>query len=487
MLRIDAGIRRALHGSGSTRIIEQALQTELPPHTLMHRAGLAVAQLAMAITPHSNCIWLACGPGNNGGDGLEAAIHLTLWGKRVVVTWLGDPATSPPDALASYHRAVQAGIFFSDTPPALFDLGIDALLGLGTQLRPPVGIMAEWINAMNASPAPTLAVDIPTGLGTDSGEATSPHIVAQHTLSLLTLKPGLFTAQGRDASGIVWLDTLGAQSAPPHQESKAPITAWLAPTPIVVQRAHATHKGSFGDVAVIGGAPGMTGAALLAATSALFAGAGRVFVGLLDRHALRVDPSRPELMFRDVDALDLSTLTVVCGCGGGTAVDAILPRVLSSQTPLLLDADAITRIASNSQFKRLLRRRAENGVTTVITPHPLEAARLLGVSAHQVQKNRLHAGQQLADHYGCTVVLKGSGSITCAPGRIPIVNPTGNARLATAGTGDVLAGMIGARLATGEYPFDAAWQAVYDHGRMADHWPDASTRLVAGNLVLHRQ
>lgn len=485
MLKISAGNRHALYGSASTRAIEQALQATWPPHTLMQCAGLAVAQLAMAIAPHSSRIWVACGPGNNGGDGLEAAMQLTQWGKQVVVTWLGDPASTPGDALASYHRAVQAGVVFDDTPPARFDLGIDALLGLGARLLPPVGVMAEWINTMNSSPSPTLAVDIPTGLCADTGESTSPHVAATHTLSLLTLKPGLFTAQGRDASGIVWWDALGDQPAHPFQACQAPIAAWLAPAPVVVQRAHASHKGSFGDVAVIGGAQGMTGAALLAATSTLFAGAGRVFVGLLDHEALHVDLNRPELMFRKIDALDLNTLTVVCGCGGGTAVDSILPRVLSSRAPVVLDADAITRIASNTQFKRLLQRRANKGLATVMTPHPLEAARLLGVSTHQVQINRLYAVQQLAEDYQCTVVLKGSGSITSAPGQIPFLNPTGNARLATAGTGDVLAGRIGARLASGENPFDAAWQAVYEHGLMADQWADTPTRLVAGDLALH--
>ena len=194
---------------------------------------------------------------------------------------------------------------------------------------------------------------------------------AQNTLSLLTLKPGLFTASGRDAAGTVWFDDLGAEA--PHSEA----SAWLAGAPPSAPRHHASHKGSYGDVAVIGGAPGMAGAALLAASAALHSGAGRVFACLLDGSAGLAN-NQPELMLRTADTLDLSTMAVVCGCGGGTAVQALLPRVLSTAASLVLDADALNAIATDPPLQTLLRQRAQRGAATVLTPHPLEAARLLG-------------------------------------------------------------------------------------------------------------
>lgn len=472
----------ALHSIEATRLLEQAAQASLPAHTLMRRAGLAVAQLTLALAPHSQRIWIACGAGNNGGDGLEAAFHLTQRGKHVQVSWLGSPLNAPPDALASYQRALQAGVKITDSPPAEFDFAVDALMGLGGQTRPPTGQLAHWINTINTSDAPVLAVDLPSGLCANTGTTINPSVHAQHTLSLLTLKPGLFMAQGRDSAGKLWLDDLSAMASPSAHETAS---AWLACQPPTRRRAHASHKGSFGDVAVIGGAPGMTGAALLAGSSALYAGAGRVFVGLLHAASPYVDPLHPELMFRDLDKMDLDAMVLVCGCGAGTAVDRMLPRVLSSPAPVVIDADAITSIAGDKSLQNRLRWRRQQGWASVLTPHPLEAARLLGVTTPQIQNHRLAAASEISDSYGCVVVLKGSGTITKGPGHAPMLNPTGNARLATAGTGDVLAGLIGARLASGQDAFNAAWQAVYLHGQIADEWTDLNPALVASQLARH--
>ena len=488
MLKINSHARHALYSVDATRRIEHAAQAVLPPHTLMQRAGLAVAQLALAIAPHARRIWIACGPGNNGGDGLEAALHLQRWGKSPVVTWLGSVDKAPKDAAASYSRAVEAGVSFTDTPPQDYDLCIDALLGMGADHRAPEGRMAHWINLMNADAAPVLAVDLPTGLQADTGVVAQHCVKARHTLSLLTLKPGLFTAHGRDAAGIVWLDDLDVVPNPsvdPQIATLAP-TAWLAGAPVGVARRHASHKGSFGDVAVVGGAPGMTGAALLAASAALHAGAGRVFVGLLDGGTLSVNPSQPELMFKPVEMLDFKAMTVVCGCGGGEAIRGPLSRILSTSASVVIDADAINSIAIDHQLETLLIARGQRTAATVLTPHPLEAARLLGRTATEVQLNRLAAAQQLAQRFACTVVLKGSGTVIAAPGQTPIINPTGNARLATAGTGDVLAGMVGARLAEGLNAFTAASQAVYQHGLAADQW-QIDVTLVAGSLAKQAQ
>ncbi len=479
MNKITPGTHHPLHGVDATRRIEQTAALALPPHILMQRAGLAVARLALAIAPHAQRIWVACGPGNNGGDGLEAAIHLKNCGKQVLVTWLGHAESVPADTAAAYLRLQQAGIMIEAVPSGSFDLCIDALLGIGSQLREPQNLMADWIRQIKSSVAPVLSVDIPTGLHADTGQTTSLHVQASHTLSLLSLKPGLFTANGHDAAGTVWLDTLGVA---PNTLSEYEPTAWLNAKPLQSPRNHASHKGSYGDVAILGGASGMTGAALLAGSAALHAGAGRVFVGLLDDHALTVDVQQPELMFRPIKSLDFASMTLVCGCGGGHAVAQILLKALSSPAPVVLDADALNEIAISDSLRSALLARGTGGAVTVLTPHPLEAARLLGFTAYQVQNNRLSAALTLAQQFACTVVLKGSGTVITSPGQTPVVNPTGTARLATAGTGDVLAGMVGAQLAAGHNGFDAACRAVYLHGELADTWP-AQTPLTAGLLA----
>ena len=170
-------------------------------------------------------------------------------------------------------------------------------------------------------------------------------------------------------------------------------TAWLSGPPSPAPRAHASHKGSYGDVAVIGGAPGMTGAALLAASAALHAGAGRVFAALLDGGSLAVDTSQPDLMLRAWDSLPLAGMSVACGCGGGDAIRAVLPKVLSAAGRLVLDADALNAIAADLQLQSLLQARSKRGKPTVLTPHPLEAARLLGCDTAQVQQDRLRAAE----------------------------------------------------------------------------------------------
>ena len=474
MEHIRPGRNWPLFDTAASRAIEQSAAGALPAHTLMERAGLAVARLALAVAPHARTIWIACGPGNNGGDGFEAALHLRAWGKEPVVTWSGDPARAPADALASLHRAQAVNVRFSERVPPRWDMAIDAMLGLGAA-RPMEGVLAEWAAAMMAAgDAPVLAVDLPSGLNGDTG--TGEALRASHTLSLLTLKPGLFTCAGRDAAGQVWFDDLGATGPLPQP------TAWLAGAPPPSNRSHASHKGNYGDVAVIGGAPGMGGAALLAATAALHAGAGRVFACLLDPAAPSYDPSQTALMLRPLASLDLRQLAVACGCGGGEAVRSVLPAVLSNARALVLDADALNAIAGDTQLQSLLRSRCRRERPTVITPHPLEAGRLLGCAASAVQADRLAAAGELLRRFGCVAVLKGSGTVTASPGQAPRINPTGNGRLATAGTGDVLAGMIAARLAAGANAFDAATQAVYAHGQLADRWPDDQA-LTADDLA----
>jgi hydroxyethylthiazole kinase-like uncharacterized protein yjeF len=501
LIRITHNASYPLYSVAVTRRIEQMEAAQLAAHTLMQRAGLAVARLACALAPHAQTIWLACGPGDNGGDGLEAAMHLKLWGKNPVVTWLGDESRCPADALLSLHRARQTGVSFSAEPPAEYDFAIDALLGIG-QSKPVAGVMADWLRYMRQTAPTILCVDVPSGLDANTGnfiesndainkiaiKAINTPSTAKNTsiftLSLLTLKPGLFTAQGKDAAGEVWFDDLCVDAEITNSENPA---AWLlgADRARLPTRPHASHKGSFGDVAVIGGAAGMTGAALLAARAALHAGAGRVFVALLERdiaQRMTVDPMQPELMFRQIETLALREQTIVCGCGGGDAVRHVLPQVLSQAPRLVLDADALNAISVDTSLQTLLMARSKRDFSTILTPHPLEAARLLGVSTAQVQVNRLLWSQQLADRFGCVVILKGAGSVIAAPQVSPCINSTGNAKLATAGTGDVLAGVVGALLAATDDPFFAACAATFLHGKAADDWPLDQT-LTASELV----
>ena len=474
----------ALYDAASTRRIEQAAMQNLAPNVLMQRAGRAVAQLALAVAPHARRIWIACGPGNNGGDGLEAALHLQRWGKAVHLSWTGDdPQRLPDDARAAWQRTQAAGLPLHSEPPADWDLCIDALLGIGGHSAPR-GVMADWIQRMNQAAAPVLSVDMPSGLLPDNGAVASDSIaknsistavLATFSLNLLTLKPGLFTNHGRDHAGEVWFDDLGVQTLEPP-------SALLQAAPAPRQRLHASHKGSYGDVAVLGGASGMRGAALLAASAALHAGAGRVYLAPPDERSPVLSAELPELMGRSADALDLGAMSLVCGCGGGQSIAAHVPRVLKQARQLVLDADALNAVAADPALQNLLTQRAVQGMATVLTPHPLEAARLLGLSVAQVQADRLGAAAALAQRFQCVAVLKGSGSLISAPGETTRLNPSGNARLATPGSGDVLAGMVGAALAAGEPAFAAACAAVFRHGQIADDWPEGRA-LTAGALA----
>ncbi|HMM85110.1 NAD(P)H-hydrate dehydratase [Azohydromonas sp.] len=462
-----------LFDAAATRHIEQRALARVPPGTLVQRAGLALAKLALALRPNARHVWVLAGPGNNGADGLDAAARLRSAGLRVSASVLADATRQGPDALAALQRARQAGVEIAEGVAAVAprcDLAIDALLGIGLS-RAPEGEMAAAIGSFNATPAPRLAVDLPSGLDADRGVAAGPAVVATHTLAMLTLKPGLFTADGRDHAGAVWWADLG------ERDDDAP-RAWLAAArhPATLRR-HAQHKGSFGDVAVIGGAPGMVGAAWLAACAASVAGAGRVHVSLLDAGAPSWHASHPELMARPAlwrDGLSLlREATVVCGCGGGDAVAEALPAVLSSARRLVLDADALNAVARDTTLRTLLRHRGARVAPTVLTPHPLEAARLLGCGTRDVQADRLGHAQVLADEFGAAVVLKGSGSVTAAPGCLPWVNRSGNAALASAGTGDVLAGWLAGSLAVVaaeriDHVQRVCVQAVSRHGHAAD-------------------
>ncbi len=491
VLPIDRPV--ALFDLARTRDLEREAVASLPPHTLMRRAGEATARLALAIAPHARQFWIAAGPGNNGGDGLDAAIHLLRWGKQVDLSMLGDPAALPADAQDAFARAQAAGVRIhpgATRPPQAPQMAIDALLGAGTS-RAPRGEIADCIRQLNGLECPVLAIDLPSGLDAGTGQPFGDAcVVAAHTLAMLTLKPGLFTGAGRDHAGTVWLATLGVEG--PEDAAQAWLTG-VTPDTVLAPRRHAQHKGSFGDVAVVGGAPGMLGAGVLAARAAHVGGAGRVFLELLDRtdRAPNIDAWRPELMLRadwSHSAPEvLARSTVVCGCGGGDAVRPVLPRLLSLSARLVLDADALNAIASDPSLAGQLRARAARGLATVLTPHPLEAARLLAVTSAEIQSDRLRAAHALVERFDCVVVLKGSGTIIAASNQTARINSTGNASLASAGTGDVLAGWLGGRWAragsanAAATAFSVAQRAVAEHGAAAE--PAPADALLASDLI----
>lgn len=390
----------------ASRRIEARALALTAPSDLMERAGLAVAKLALALRRGAEPVWVICGPGNNGGDGHVAARRLAETGIAVHV------GHSPPER------------------PALV---IDALLGLGLNRTPSADLLAKMA-AMQACGAPILAVDLPSGLLGDTGQPAGERAVrADHTLALLTLKPGLFTGEGRAHAGRLWFDDLGV--AP----DEAPSADLLGPT-AAPARSPTSHKGSHGQVLVVGGAPGMQGAARLAARAALACGSGRVYLDLPGQSAHEAaDPGQPELMRGSL--AELPQAVGVIGCGAGTAIADALPALLQRLPRAVIDADALNAIAADASLQALLRARAP--ASTLLTPHPLEAARLLGRDTASLQADRLAAARELAERFGCTAVLKGSGSVIASPGERPAICASGGPALATAGSGDVLAGWLG--------------------------------------------
>ncbi len=498
----------ALFDDATVRRMERRAAAALPAQALMKGAGTALKRLARAVAPIAGRMWIAAGPGNNGGDGLVLAAQMQRVGVDVLVSLVGHAADRalPADAAWALAQARAAGVTLRDGLPdagelARFDLCVDALLGLG-QSRAPAGALAAAVEALNACAAPCLAVDVPTGLSGSSGAVLGgPVVRAAHTLVLLAARPGLFTGAGREHAGEIWFDDLGVEPAP-EDVPAAVLAGRRSAAAVWPPRRHEANKGSFGDVHVAGGAAGMVGAALLAGHAASLAGAGRVLVHAHSSDAggvLPVDVRHPELMLRPQAELqhalrDNKRATVVAGCGGGDDVAHDLPGCLADATRLVLDADALNAVARDADLRARLRARHARGAATVLTPHPLEAARLLACSAADVQADRLAAARRLANDTGAVVVLKGSGTLVATPDGRVAVNPTGDARLATAGTGDVLAGWIGgawAALPAGREAdalaaaFEVARAAAWVHGRACDFSAGPRLPLVAGELAAH--
>jgi hydroxyethylthiazole kinase-like uncharacterized protein yjeF len=454
----------ALPETAAARAHEQTCIALLGEHVLMQRAGLSVAQLALARWPHARRATVVCGPGNNGGDGLVAACVLQRAGLDVAVH-LSAPPRPGTDAAWALAQAQACGLTPVDRPPrpgSGCDLIVDALYGAGLRgsLREDARVWTRAIGSLAAADgAPVLAVDLPSGLAADTGLPDAATAGADLTLALLNLRAGHLTGEAARLVGELWFDDLGC----PYGTDDA-LLRLLSPAELRLPALRATeHKGSRGSVGISGGAEGMQGALQLAGLAALRLGAGRVYLHpLADGAPLELrDPALLQAQaLRSHAGFDVRVFGP--GAGTGAAARAALVDALAAPVPVVIDADGLNLLAeADGALLARLGERAES--STVLTPHPLEMARLLNLTVTDVQADRVQAVRDLCAETGQIVLLKGAGSVVGAPGGRIWVCPVGHPRLATAGSGDVLAGAIGSLIARGLAPLEAALAGCFLH------------------------
>ncbi|MDL2284323.1 NAD(P)H-hydrate dehydratase [Oxalobacter sp. OttesenSCG-928-P03] len=462
------------------RAIEELALAGQPAGTLMQRAGQEAAELAVRIlSPNDENarVLVLAGPGNNGGDALEMAIALAE--NRLNVSVLQFSSRKPPteDASLARKRAADSNIQWED-PLSIqniikslagrqWDLIVDGLFGIGLT-KPLDGAYYQLAEAVNAARCPVIALDVPSGLNADTGDIQGKNgiaIRATHTITFIGNKPGLYTHKGRDYAGNVHHVRLGVDerhfSLPQRWLNRPSLFSVM-----LRKRLHDSHKGSYGRIAILGGADGMGGAPVLAARAALHCGAGLTYIVYL-KDPPAYDITQPELMFRAASGFDFSSTVSVVGPGLGTSALArdLLEDIMKLNQPLVLDADALNIISAEAELQQMLEERRG---PTLLTPHPLEAARLLETTTEAIQSNRMQAAGELAKRYNAVVTLKGSGTIIADRDGKIAVNPTGGPALATPGTGDILSGICGALLAQGWPAWETALAAVWLHGAAAD-------------------
>ncbi len=479
----------------------------IPGIVLMENAARAVLD---AIEDHYDnvaelTVAVLCGPGNNGGDGFALARHLHLGGADVDVILLTDPAKLKGDALTNYRLLEALGVTVVEWDDELmldeYDLLVDAIFGTGS-FRAPEGIFADAIRAMNEAQVPVMAIDLPSGVDASTGRAPGEAVEATETVTLQCAKVGLLLPPGRDFVG----DLIVAPISIPETDEIVDQAAFLLPEQDDVAeefppRPRAAHKGDFGNLLVIAGSRGMSGAARLVATAALRSGVGLVKVACPELIRSEVAAQIPEIMtiglpFTEDGAIAASAVetlspflawadVIAVGPGLGTHDETgrFLAALFSAtKLPLVMDADALNLIAAHHLMKQL-------PPGTVLTPHPGEFQRLLA-SLKGEQKEldpfaRAEAAREFAQTHRVTLHLKGAPSITFDPEGRGVVNPTGNPGLATAGSGDVLTGMIAGLRAQGFDGPDAAWMGAYLHGLSADLAVEqmGEVSLVAGDVI----
>jgi len=455
-------------------------------YTLMTRAGAAALEQLRAHWPAARVLTVVCGAGNNAGGGyvvgrlaLQAGLEVDLIALVAGSALSGDARTAHEAFVAAGGtvRAADGDYTFAG------DVIVDALLGTGLT-RTVDGLFAAAVRAINSAGKPVLALDIPSGLDADSGHVHGVAVVADLTVTFVGLKTGLFVGEAPAYCGVVEYadldvppDVYGALTAPLRRIGADAVGRALP------RRRRTAHKGDHGRVLLVGGAPGMAGAIRLAAEAALRAGAGLVRVATHPDSAAVVTAGRPEVMSHAVEdaaaltplAAQSDVLVVGPGLGKSPWATSVWRAALSAGRPLVLDADGLNLLAGEPAVRG----------DWILTPHPGEAGRLLGTSAADVQRDRLAAVQALAERYGGTVVLKGAGTLVADTSAGPIaVCDRGNPGMATAGMGDVLAGVLGAIVAQGAGLREAAEAGVFVHAAAGDRAAAAGERgLIAGDLM----
>ena len=484
----SAPLPYALYRAEQVRAFDRAVMEDfgIAGAELMERAGQAAYRRLRQRWPGARRVAVLCGAGNNAGDGYVVARLAQADGLSARVLYLGDRERLRGDARAMATAWQAAG---GDSAPFRHlpenaEVLVDALLGTGLE-RAVEGDWARAVEAMNAHRAPVLALDIPTGLHADSGRVLGTAVRAAVTVSFIALKQGLCTGAGPECCGDLEFDALAVPAAVYGREIlSARRLDWHRLAGELPRRRRDAHKGDFGHVLVVGGAPGMAGAARLAGEGALRAGAGLVTVATHPRHAACLHATRPELMVHDIAAADSlealvarATVAVVGpGLGEGDWGRALLARLLATELPLVVDAEALNRLAEAPVAPR---------ANWILTPHPGEAARLLETTTAQVQADRFLAVRQLQERWGGTLVLKGAGTLIGGPSGRPLgLCSQGNPGMASGGMGDVLAGMIAALLAQGLAPEPAAECGVCLHAAAGDAAAAEGERgLLASDLI----
>lgn len=478
---------------------QTAMAAGTPGHMLMERAGQAVAEAVDRRAPSGARILVLCGPGNNGGDGFVAARLLQERGRRVTLALAGERSRLTGDAAIMARLWAGSVEPIDGLQPLDHDLIVDALFGAGLS-RPLEGGVAALVAAVNASGRPVVAVDVPSGLSGDTGRGEGEVIRATETVTFFRLKPGHLLQPGRSLCGVVTLADIGI-AADLVFKAERPATTFRNAPALWRHRwpSHAvdTHKYRRGAVLVVAGGLTGVGAPRLGARAALRIGAGLVTIACrpeaLAAHAARGPDA---LMQRPVaNAEDLGNLlaeprlsAVLAGPALGLDLPAreVVQAVLRSALPAVLDADALTLVARAGGLRRLIERR---GASCVLTPHEGEFERLFGgVPEIAGAQSKLDRARLAAARSGAVMVLKGADTVIASPDGRAAINTTGSAALATAGSGDVLGGLIAGLLAQGMPVFEAGCAAVWLHGRageelgfglIADDLPEAVTRLVS--------
>ncbi|SDT56479.1 NAD(P)H-hydrate epimerase [Pseudomonas sp. Z003-0.4C(8344-21)] len=474
----------ALYGAAQVRELDARLiAAGTPGIELMQRAARATWRALVRQWPDANELTVLAGHGNNAGDGYLIAVLALRAGWAVRVLAVGDPQRLQGDAALAHAEALAVGVDVQRwaVERELRGVVVDALLGTGLngEVREPY---VAAISAINASGLPVTAVDIPSGLCADTGRTLGVAVRADLTVTFIALKVGLFTGDAADHIGELVFNDL--QASADIYSDIAVRARRLSPSnlPLPAPRAPTAHKGRFGHVLLIGGDHGFGGAILLSTEAALRSGAGMVSLATRPEHVPAALTRVPEAMALGTSSANqlmgllekVSTLVVGPGLGQASWGCALLSAAANAPLPQVWDADALNLLAR--VFVQLPK-------DCVITPHPGEAARLLGVSTADVQADRPTATLELSKKYTAVVVLKGAGSLIAHPdGRLALCHQ-GHPAMATGGLGDVLAGLIGALLAQGMQAFDAASLAVWLHANAGLQQGKFGRGLAASDLI----